>query len=198
MKKIVASWIFCVLGLVALLAWVGGDLFSTAPEASQGSSLINGAFTLENASGKTVTEKDFKGQYMLVYFGYTHCPDMCPASLLLMENALHHADRLPRKVQPIFISIDPERDTPKVAGDYAAHFGDDMLGLSGTPDQIAAAADNYKVYYHKVDDKSSALGYMMDHSGFIYLIGPDASYITHFPYNASEREIEDALQKYVH
>lgn len=196
MKKIVFSWIVCVLGLVALLAVLGQHL---VPETSSesGKSLVSGAFTLQNGKGKTVTEKDFSGRYMLVYFGYTHCPDVCPTALLLMENAINQAKPLAGKIQPIFISIDPARDTPKIASDYADHFGGDMVGLSGTAAQVKQAAENYKVYYRKVDDKGSALGYVMDHSGFIYLMGPDASYITHFPHNVSERELEDGLRKYV-
>jgi len=198
MKKIVVSWLVCVLGLVVLLAWVGR---SVAPEETlsrtNGSSLIHGAFELQNAQGKTVTEKQFKGRYMLVYFGYTYCPDICPTTLLLVQNALNRMGAQANKVQPIFISIDPERDTPKTVGEYASHFGPRLIGLSGSPAQIKQVAENYKVYYSKVTDTDSALGYVMDHSGFLYLMGPDANYITHFPANVSERELEKGLREYV-
>ena len=197
MKKIVLSWMVCVLGAVALFAWLGHS-FIPAGQADTPSALIRGDFALTDASGKTITEQDFHGRYMLVYFGYTHCPDICPTSLLLMQNALSHVGALAQKVQPIFITVDPARDTPKVTGEYASHFGKQVLGLSGTDAQIQSAADHYKVYYSKVVDKGSALGYMVDHSGFIYLMGPDAHYLTHFAANASEHELEEGLKKYVH
>ncbi len=198
MRKIVFVWISCVLAAVVLLAWVGRDLFPEKPgEIGSGTALINGAFSLTGANDQPVTEHDFRGKYILVYFGYTHCPDICPTTLLLMQNVISHMQPRSRDIQPIFISIDPERDTPKVASDYASHFGPDMIGLSGTPEQIKAVAENFKIYYSKVEAKDSALGYMMDHSGFIYLMGPDASYLTHFPHNVSERELEEGLRKYV-
>jgi len=198
MKKIVISWVVCVLGLVLLLAWMGRGFVPSETEGAQApSSLINGAFTLQSAEGKTVMERNFRGRYMLIYFGYTHCPDICPTSLLLMQNALTALGPDAAKVQPIFITIDPARDTPKIVGAYASHFGDRLLGLSGTPAQIKTVAENFKVYYSKVEDKNSALGYMMDHSGFIYLMGRDGAYLAHFPYNISERELEEGLRKYV-
>jgi protein SCO1/2 len=197
MKRIVMAWIICVLGLVALLAVLGRDIIPHAPVHSNGGGLIQGNFSLTGANDKAVTEQDFRGKYMLVYFGFTHCPDICPTTLLLMQNVISRMKPSARDVQPIFISIDPERDTPKVASDYASHFGADMIGLSGTPEQIKTVAENYKIYYSKVEAKDSALGYMMDHSGFIYLMGTDASYLTHFPHNVSERELEEGLRKYV-
>ena len=199
MKKIALSWILCVLALIVLLAWLGRGLAGEDKTiVTNEAALIHGTFTLQSAKGETVTEKNFQGRYMLVYFGYTHCPDMCPASLLLMQNALSHLGPLAKKVQPLFITLDPARDTAAITNDYAHHFGDAMIGLSGTPDQTAAAAEHFKVYYSRVEEKHSALGYSMDHSGFIYLMGPNAEYLTHFAYNAPERELEEGLRRYVH
>jgi cytochrome oxidase Cu insertion factor (SCO1/SenC/PrrC family) len=198
MKKIVLVWITCVLLAVALLAWAGKDIFpEKSGEFGNGAALIHGSFTLTGGNGETVTEKDFRGQYMLVYFGFTHCPDICPTTLLLMQNVVSRIGPRGRDIRPIFISVDPERDTPKITAEYASHFGSDMVGLSGTPEQIKAVADHFKIYYSKVEAPDSALGYMIDHSGFIYLMGPDASYLTHFPHNVSERELEEGLRKYV-
>lgn len=197
MKNIVTSWVVCVLALVALFAWLGRDFGpDMARDDGVATNLIRGKFSLTDAAGKTVTERDFRGRYMLVYFGFTHCPDICPTSLLLMQNALRKLGDKANNVQPIFITLDPERDSPKITGDYARHFGS-TIGLSGTPEQIAAAAENFKVYYSKSEDKSSALGYMVDHSGFIYLMGRDGNYITHFAHTAGEREIEEGLKKHV-
>lgn len=197
MKKIVISWLVCVLGLVALLAWVGKDIFP--PLSSRGMdapSLVKAEFTLQNSAGKTVTEKDFRGKYMLVFFGFTHCPDICPTTLLLIQNTLGKLGDAGKKVQPIFITVDPERDTPKRAEEYASHFGT-TLGLSGTPEQIKRTADNFKVYYSKVEMSDPSMGYMMNHSGFVYLIGPDGKLITHYAYDVPPNELEASLRKYV-
>lgn len=197
MKKIVLSWVICVLGLVGLFAWLGTGLTTNGNDAQSGDALVRADFTLQTGGGKTVTDKDLRGRYLLVYFGFTHCPDICPTSLLLMSNATAKLGDKVAKVQPIFISVDPERDTPKIASDYASHFGKNVLGLSGTPEQVKHAADSFKVYYSKVEDKDSALGYVVDHSGFIYLMGPDGKYLAHYAHNVSEQELTKGLQRYV-
>ncbi|MES2984538.1 MAG: SCO family protein [Pseudomonadota bacterium] len=199
MKKIVIAWLVCVLGLVGLFGWVGGSVFSN-PRGADGSAaapLITAEFTLQGGKGKTVTAQDFRGRYMLVYFGFTHCPDICPTTLLLMNNVVNQLGKNADRVQPIFITVDPERDTPASTTEYASHFGPRVLGLSGTPAQIKAAADSFKVYYSKVEDKTSAMGYVMDHSGFIYLMGPDGKYVTHFTHGVSEQELAEGLASYV-
>jgi protein SCO1/2 len=204
MKKIVTSWILCVLVLCVLVlaglfAWLGHGLHRMpSSDVIASSDLIHSEFTLQDATGKTVTATSLRGKYLLVYFGYTHCPDVCPTTLLLMQNALHHLNDIAPKVQPIFITVDPERDTPSVIGAYARNFGDRLMGLTGTPEQVHAAADNFKVYYSKVLDKHSSLDYVVDHSGFIYLMGPDGHYVTHFAHNVSETELEEGLRTYVH
>jgi protein SCO1/2 len=201
MKKIVIAWVVLILGLVLLLAWLGNGLLartrSVDDASSSGQALITADFTLHNGVGKTVTAADYKGRYLLVYFGYTHCPDVCPTTLLLMTNTLNQLGKTEAKVQPIFISIDPERDTPQKAGDYASHFGKQLVGLSGSPAEIKHAADSFKVFYSKVEDSHSALGYAVDHSGFIYLMGPDGAYITHFAPTVSEGELTQGLHHYV-
>lgn len=197
MKKIMTSWIVCVLCLVGLLAWLGDGMLRTTPLPSDGSGIIKADFTLQSGDGKIVSAQNFHGKYMLVYFGFSHCPDICPTTLLLMNNALEQLGDEAKKIQPIFISVDPERDTPKAASDYAGHFGKNFIGLSGSPAQIQHAADNFKVYYSKVEDKDSALGYVVDHSGFIYLMGPDGKYLTHFTASVSENELKKEMMRYV-
>ncbi len=192
-------WIFCVLAAVGLLAWMGTSVIpqSSAP-ASRGEALIGGPFTLSDATGKPVTEQDFAGRYMLVYFGFTHCPDICPTGLLLIGNALEQLDpALRARVTPIFVSLDPERDTPEVMGNYVQHFSPQLVGLTGTPEQIARIAEAYKVYYRKVENEDSALGYMIDHSGYMYLMGPDGKYLAHFPHHISEASLTEGLAKFV-
>lgn len=198
MRTPVLTWILCVLALIGLFAWMGTRVVPvTAPAKSDGQVLVGGPFTLVDGNGKVFTEKDLLGHYSIVYFGFTHCPDICPTSLLLIENALHDLGPLGSKVMPVFITLDPERDTPEVVGDYVEHFGPRMVGLTGSAEQIKIAADAYKVYYAKVEDANSALGYMIDHSGFIYLMGPDGNYITHFPHTISEQALADGIRQKV-
>ena len=198
MKRVFLTWLLCVLALVVLFAWMGDHVLPKGDRTDSGEALIDADFTLQNASGKTVKDEDFRGKYMLVYFGYTHCPDVCPTTLLLISNALGDIGTTAKKIQPVFITLDPERDSPKATADYAGHFSKDLLGLSGTPEQIKHAADGFKVYYSKVDQKNSAIGYVIDHSGFIYLIGPDGKYVDHFAGNVSEQELADGLSHEVH
>ncbi len=138
---------------------------------------IGGPFTLVDQNGKTVTEADFSGRYMLVYFGYTSCPDVCPTALNIMSDALEKLGSDQEKVVPVFISIDPERDTPDKMKEYVAQFNPRLVGLTGTTEQIAAVTKAYKVYAAKLQVEGSAKDdYSMDHSSFIFFIGPDSKY----------------------
>jgi protein SCO1/2 len=197
MKKIVLSWVLCVLGLVALVVWLGNSTMGNRVPVAEGGGLITAEFELVSAENKVVRAEDLRGKYLLVYFGFTHCPDICPTTLLLVNNVLSQLEDTGENVVPIFISVDPERDTPQVAAEYAKHFGPQFLGLSGTPEQVKAAAESFKVYYSKVEDKGSALGYVVDHSSFLYLMGPDGNYLTHFPHQVAEQELKQGLQRYV-
>lgn len=201
MRKIVIAWVASVLGLVVLFAWLGTGFVST-PNGREdffgnAATLIKADFTLMDGDEKTVTAADYKGKYLLVYFGFTHCPDICPTSLLLMRNALEALGPKAKKVQPLLITVDPERDTPKAMRAYTSNFGTSIVGLTGTPEQIKHAADSFKVYYSRVDDNKSAMGYVMDHSGFIYLMGPDGNYRAHFPFNAPEQQLIEGLKHHV-
>lgn len=134
--------------------------------------VIGGPFTLTDKAGKTVRWSDFAGKYRIVYFGYTFCPDACPMDVSVLMRGFNqfakgHPD-LAAQVQPIFITIDPARDTPARVGEFAAAFSPRLLGLTGTPEQVAAAAKDFAVYYAK--GKESAGGYLMDHSRTAYLM----------------------------
>lgn len=183
-----------MLILIGGLAWMGTNVVNVnSKQSAQGEALVGGSFSLVDGKGNIVTDADFRGRYMLVYFGFTHCPDICPTSLLLIQNALTQLGAASKKVTPIFITLDPERDTPEVVGKYVTHFGKTMVGLSGTPEQIRAVTQAYKVYYRKVEEENSAMGYVIDHSGFMYLMGPDGNYITHFPHSISEQGLITGL-----
>lgn len=194
MKLPVLTWIVCVLLVIGLLAWGGTNFVTITPKhTSSGEALIGGDFTLVDGQGKPVHATDFRGRYMLVYFGFTHCPDICPTGLLTMQNALEKLGSKADRIAPIFITVDPERDTPKVMRNYVKHFGGRIIGLTGSLDQVKVATEAYKVYFSKVDDDKSALGYMVDHSAYFYLMGPDGKYIAHFPHNVSEQVLTEQL-----
>lgn len=197
MKRIVIVWVMCVLAGVGLMGWLGTGMLSPAGRQSAQPSLISGDFSLFDGSNMPRTSREMRGRYQLVFFGYTHCPDVCPTTLLLVQNTLNNLGKTAEKIQPIFITVDPERDTPAVMGEYVKHFGDRILGLSGSPEQIAHAADSFKVFYSKVEDKESALDYVMDHSGFLYLMGPDGKYVTHFPSTIAQQALEEGLRTHV-
>lgn len=183
-----------VLGVVALLAgWYLGERLTGESEPQRPQ--IGGDFTLHSAEGP-VSLSDFRGKVVPIYFGYTSCPDVCPTNLALIGGALRalNADELAR-VQPIFITVDPERDTPERAAEYAAYFHPKMIGLTGSPEQIAAVARAYGVAYMKVEDPDSAMGYTVDHSSRTYLIGKDGRLFSLIPHAAPSEEIVTVIRK---
>jgi cytochrome oxidase Cu insertion factor (SCO1/SenC/PrrC family) len=165
---------------------------------------IVGRFELTDDEGQAVTEATYAGSYMLVYFGYTFCPDICPTELTKLTNALEQFEakspERAEKVVPIFISVDPERDTQAVLKDYTDYFHPRLVALSGTPAQLRKAAAAFKVYFAKVyaDERARQTNeYLIDHSSQIYLMGPDARYLTHFTAANSAEDIAAALDRRV-
>jgi protein SCO1/2 len=157
----VASWV--------AWSWIGPhDGRSGTGGVIQASVDIGGPFELIDQHGKPVSDKTFRGQYMLIYFGYGFCPDVCPTELSNMASALDVLGTKAKNVQPIFITVDPERDTPEFLADYVANFHPRLIGLTGTPEQVKAAAKAYKVYYAKAT-KPGETDYLMDHTSFVYL-----------------------------
>jgi protein SCO1 len=145
------------------------------------SSSIGGPFTLAATKGRTVSDQEFRGKWLLVYFGYTHCPDVCPTTLLEIAQTLKQLGPLAAEVVPFFITIDPERDTPEAVSEFAKAFDPRIVALSGTPAQIASVAKEYRVYYKKVEQPGmKSEGYLMEHSAFVYLMGPSGAYVTLF------------------
>ena len=139
---------------------------------------IGGPFSLVDHLGRAVTDRDFRGRFMLIFFGYTFCPDICPTELQTVADAIDRMGPAGGKVQPIFISVDPERDTVAVLKDYVPNFHPRLAGLTGTKEQVAAVARAYRVFYRKERAPGSRVGdadadYLMSHSSFIYLVGPD-------------------------
>ena len=172
-----------VMGAAAAIAVFPDARRRLLPSAAQtvsGKALIGGPFSLTDSSGKHITDKDFRGRDMLVFFGFTSCPDICPASLQLMSTVLDKLGPKADRITPIFITIDPERDTAPKLDEYVKHFSSRIVGLTGTPEEIAAAAKAYRVYYNKVPNKVVPGDYTMDHTGIIYLMDANGDYVTHF------------------
>lgn len=180
-----------VLSAVMLLA----DFNPGAPgETASGKALIGGPFSLVNGQGERVTEKDFAGKPMLVFFGFTHCPDVCPAGLQVIAAALDKLGDEAGGLTPIFITVDPERDTPEVTGKYVASFHPAIVGLSGAPEDVAAAIKNYRVYAKKVEG-SAPDQYNMDHSAFLYLMDSNGEYQRHFSHSVDADALAAELAK---
>jgi len=150
------------------MARLGGNVVTGTAE-------IGGPFTLTDQDGKTRTDADFRGRYMLVYFGYSFCPDVCPTTLAMMAKALDELGARKDRVTPIFITVDPERDTPQVLKAYLKSFGENFVGLTG---DIAGAAHAYHAFYAKQPLPGG--NYAMNHSGVIYLMGPDGRFVTYY------------------
>jgi protein SCO1/2 len=191
---------FIVAGfLIGALAGAAVLLITTPqggqPVQSSGTALVGGPFSLVGADGKPVTDRDFRGRYMLIFFGFTHCPDICPAELQVIAQALEQLGDKAKNVVPIFITLDPERDTPEAMGNYLKSFGPNFVGLTGSPEAIAAAAKAYRVSYAKVEDKESAADYGVDHSALVYLMDPKGRYVTHFSYGLSAAQMAEKLGK---
>jgi protein SCO1/2 len=148
-----------------------------------GTALVGGPFTLTDHNGRKVTEKEFLGKYMLVFFGYTYCPDVCPTELQVISAALDSLGTKADAIQPVFITIDPRRDSPEVMKQYVANFHPRLLGLTGSSEEIAAVAKTYRVYYSKVENNSGPDSYLMDHSSIIYLMDKEGKFLKHFTYS---------------
>jgi protein SCO1/2 len=186
-KIALAAWIVVLVGFAG---WIVVD-FS---RSDGGTPAIGGPFTLTDQNGRQVTEADFKGKPTLIYFGFTYCPDVCPTSLLLMQTAIEQLGKdAERRVNMVLITVDPERDTPAVLKDYVGNFGPTMIGLTGTPEQIAAAAKAFRVYYRKVESKDGA-PYLMDHSSIFYLLDRRGQFVRHFTHQSRAEDIAAAVK----
>ncbi|MGE4280293.1 MAG: SCO family protein [Magnetospirillum sp.] len=181
--------ILVVIGIAVgarLLVWSGGE-----------HATIGGPFTLTDHNGRTVTEKTYAGRWMLIYFGYTYCPDVCPTALGVMSVALDGLSPEERaKLVPIFITVDPDRDRPEVMKDYVTAFAPDLIGLVGTAEQTNAAKKAFKVYAEKAKGGDPE-NYTVDHSSILYLMGPDGKFVQHFPHGTTAQDLLAGLKKHL-
>jgi protein SCO1/2 len=163
---------------------------------SYGEARVGGVFTLTGTQGKDVSSGDFRGRLMLVYMGYSHCPDICPMTLSIMSDALKNLGTDADKVAAIFISLDPERDSPKVLSDYLASFDSRIIGLTGSKDDIAKVAMMYAAYFKKVEIPTTG-SYLVDHSGLLYLMDRQGKYLTHFGPEVKAPELAKAIREHL-
>ncbi len=189
--------LYAIMGmLVVILSLATGAYLFMTGEAPGGMT-VGGPFALVDGDGKPVTDKTWRGKYMLVYFGYTFCPDVCPTTLNSVTEALDTLGAKADQIQPLFITIDPKRDKPAEVKQFAAAFGPRMVGLTGSPEQIAVAAKAYRVYYAEHRTGKEAGDYTLDHSSVLYLMGPDGRFIAPVRADQAGPEMAAALAKLV-
>jgi protein SCO1/2 len=157
---------------------------------------IGGPFTLTDHTGAAVTDQTYVGKYRLVFFGFTYCPDICPTELQVIAAAMDELGAAAERVQPLFISIDPERDTPAMLAQYVSLFDSRITGLTGTTDQIAGVARAYRAFYAKAPGGDAAT-YLMDHSTYTYLMGPAGEFLTVFPRGTTPTQMAEAMAKFM-
>ena len=159
---------------------------------------VGGPFRLIDHTGKQVTDADFRGRYMLIYFGYSYCPDVCPTTLAVMAQALEKLGGKSQRIVPILITIDPERDTPKVLAEYVKAFGPSFVGLTGSEAAIKDAEKKYRVYAVKKPldpSKGSGGNYGVDHSSVLYLMGPDGRLVNFYDEAISPDDLAKDLRQ---
>jgi protein SCO1 len=153
---------------------------------------IGGPFALTDHEGRQRTDAEFRGKLLVIYFGYTNCPDICPADLTAISLALERLGAAAEAVQPIFITLDPERDTAAHLAEYVKAFHPRLLGLTGTPDEIRKIATAYKTWYAKTG-KTGGEDYAVDHTAFIYLVGKDGRYLGFLPPSTVPERLSEVI-----
>ncbi|TIO05778.1 SCO family protein [Mesorhizobium sp.] len=156
---------------------------------------VGGSFTLTAPDGTTVTDETYRGKWLLVFFGYTSCPDVCPATLSEIAVAIEELGPDAAKLQPIFITVDPERDTPEVMGKYTGAIDPRIVGLTGSPQQIAAVAQGYGAYSARHKTEAGAEDYVVDHSTYIYIMDPQGKFVRGLDFDTPASLIADTLRK---
>ena len=192
--------------VAAAVVWRPGEVASQSTAETQAASPgdFDGSFSLTDQNGMRRTDKDFRKKYMLVFFGYTYCPDVCPTTLAIEAEALDKIGPRAGRIQPIFISVDPKRDTPDKLKAYLSSFDAtppsprlNFVGLTGTDEEIAQAAKSYRVYYRAhIDGRIRDADYSIDHTGDVYLMGPDGKFVAYYSQGVLPDELAtDLIEK---
>ena len=199
--------IYAIVSALVALVFLGGLWVVTGGQDSgdkyahcrktavAGGAQIGGAFTLVDENGATVTDRDVIDQPSLVYFGYTFCPDVCPLDNARNAEAVEILESRGDIVKPVFISIDPQRDTPEILRDFTDNLHPRMVGLTGTPEQVKAASQTYRTYFKKQEpEEGNEQFYLVDHSTFTYLVFPDEGFIEFFKRDTTPEALADGVQ----
>jgi protein SCO1/2 len=185
-----------IVGLAAgAIVLAGLGLAATLPHFTRaGAPEIGGPFSLVDGAGKTVTDRSFAGKWRLMYFGYTHCPDACPTTLSDIGAALDKLSATARqKLVVLFVTVDPQRDTPKIVGEYAKAFGPEFIGLTGSQDALTPVEQKFRVYAQRHELKGG--DYAMDHSSIIYVMGPDGHFVAVLDDEMKPADIAERLEQ---
>lgn len=186
-----------VLPLLALLACIAATPARAADDETPPVG-ITPRYLLMDPNGRAVTQEDFAGRFQLLTFGFTSCPDVCPTTLAQMTFIMQRLGEQAARLQPLFITVDPERDTPAVLREYTAAFHPDVLGLTGSPELVRAAARHFKVHYEKVREPGAPPErYTMDHTAGMYLLGPDGRFLARFAHIAAPEEVTQRIQAFM-
>ncbi|MGF1501111.1 MAG: SCO family protein [Paracoccaceae bacterium] len=181
-----------------LRRWAAGPTEVSSPilVRNAGGAAIGGPFTLTNQHGRTVTSEEIVDGPTLLYFGYTYCPDVCPFDATILADATRLLAERGIEVTPVFVSVDPERDTPDILAEWAAAHHPDMVALTGSAEAVRAAADAYRVYYERVEAEGSAAEYLVNHTAFTYLVTPEglqAIFRRELPFAEMPEEMADTV-----
>lgn len=162
----------------------------------QAAQQLGRSFTLQNHFGDRVASASYKGKFLLIYFGYTFCPDVCPSELQKVSEALDRLGDVSARLQPLFITLDPERDTAEVLADYISNFHESLVGLTGSPDEVQSVARSYHVLYQRVPGASET-DYLLAHSSTVFLMDGDGRYAAHFAYGSTVDEIVAGVRRHM-
>jgi len=195
------AWLL-IASLFGGVLFCNGTAAEEQPSAAQmmddlmyGRGTIGGPFTLTDQTGRKRSDSEFRGKLMVVYFGYTFCPDVCPADLMAITQALDALGPAAEGIQPVFIAVDPERDS-KILADYVAAFHHSLVGLTGSPEEIRKVANSYKAFYAKIPGGRSG-EYSIDHAGVIYLMGRNGEYLGFMPPQTSPDRLTEVFREYL-
>ena len=203
MRKILLIIVLALIGVTSLQVWMTQDRTTQKKELEQTSQQpqgqIGGTFALTDHDGKLVHDYDFHGHLLLVYFGFTQCPDTCPLTLQMLTKTMELLGDKANQVTPLFITLDPSHDTPAVLKDYLTNFDKRIVGLTGTEDQVKDVENIFKVYAAKKgnNEKDSSAGYTIEHSSYIYIMDKDGKFLAVQPFNAPEAEMARMVARYL-
>jgi len=185
---------------LGLLAWTGARYYNDRqPHRAQttGTALVGGPFSAVDHTGRAVTEKDFLGSYMLAYFGYTSCPDVCAGELQIIAAAMDMLGAKADSVTPVFFTVDPQRDTAEVLAEYVSNFYETMVGITGSVEQMANVAKAYAVFFADNEDNVPTGDRLVDHSSLIFLMDREGRYVRHFRFGTPPEDIAMALDELI-